>query len=315
MTLYAWARRRHFPSLPRPENRIFEVAPDARVMARCHWQAERASAPALLLLHGLEGSANAPYVRGIADTAWRLGFSVVRLNQRNCGHTEHLAETLYHSGLTGDPMTVLGEIIERDRVPSVGVIGYSLGGNLALKLAGEFGDAAPPELAAVVAVSPAMDLARCNEALERPANRLYALHFLVDLKRRIRLKAEMFPERYDARRLWEVRTIRQFDDRFTAPAFGFANAEDYYNRASALRIVDRIRVPTLILTAMDDPFVPYASFCDPALTGNPAVRVVLTPHGGHCAFVARGSGDGDGNPHWAETTAIGFVAERTRRQG
>ena len=172
-TLYAWAKARRFPSLPAPAARYFDVAPDARVLAHCHWQERPQEHPTLLLLHGLEGSSQAHYMCGISDKAWTAGWNVVRLNQRNCGNTEHLSRGLYHSGLTHDPRFVMHELIERDGIRAIAIAGYSLGGNLTLKLAGEFGAEAPPELKAVCAVSPTMDLARCVDALERRANAVY----------------------------------------------------------------------------------------------------------------------------------------------
>jgi uncharacterized protein len=135
--------------------------------------ARRSDHPTLVLLHGLEGSSNAPYVKGIADKAIRRGFNVVRLNQRNCGHTDHLSTSLYHSGLSEDPAAVIDEIIRVDGLRSIGVIGYSLGGNLALRLAGVYGDAAPPQLHSVGAVSPPIDLARAAGEIERLANCFY----------------------------------------------------------------------------------------------------------------------------------------------
>src|SRR5262245_1108461 len=163
MTLYAWAKPRHFPRLPPPVPRYFDVAPDARVLAHCHWHPEPWHHPTILLLHGLEGSSVAHYVRGIADKAWAAGWNVVRLNQRNCGGTEHLSRGLYHSGLTNDPLFVIRELIATEGIRACAVAGYSLGGNLTLKLAGELGDAFP-ELKAVCAVSPAMDRAVCVAA-------------------------------------------------------------------------------------------------------------------------------------------------------
>ncbi len=119
MTLYAWARPGRSPQLPVPERRCFDVAPDARVLAHCHWQPDRREHLTILLLHGLEGSSEAHYMRGMADKAWRRGCNVVRLNQRNCGGTEHLSRGLYHSGLTADPRFVLHELRERDGLPCV----------------------------------------------------------------------------------------------------------------------------------------------------------------------------------------------------
>jgi predicted alpha/beta-fold hydrolase len=303
-TIYAWAKPRIFPRLPSPVPRFFDVAPDARVLAHCHWHAEPARHPALLLLHGLEGSSTAHYMGGMADKAFTAGWNVVRLNQRNCGETEHLSRGLYHSGLTNDPLFVLRELVDRDGISAVAVAGYSLGGNLTLKLAGELGNSFPA-LKAVCAVSPTMDLAVCVKALERRSNIAYEFNFVRRLKARMRRKAAFFPHEYSLEELGRVWTVRQFDEAFTAPHHGFRDASDYYYRASAMRVINRIRVPALILTAEDDPFVPVDPFRDPSVADNPFVNVVITRNGGHCAFVERRCGDYDG--YWAEREAVRFV--------
>ena len=307
MTLWAWVRPRKFPSLPAPESRVFDVAPDARVLAHCHWQRARTDAPTLVVLHGLEGSSDAHYMRGVADKAWARGFNVVRLNQRNCGGTEHLCATLYHSGLSADVDVVMGTLAgegHRDLV----VAGYSLGGNLALKLAGDYGAAPPFWLRGVVAVSPVMDLPRCVDALEKPSNAIYQWNFVRNLKARMRRKVEAFPDRFSVAPLARIRTVREFDEAYTAPFFGFRDAADYYYRAASLRVVDRITVPTLIISAKDDPFVPADSFAESALTGNAAITARVTPHGGHCAFVAARNGVHDG--YWAEWAIVEFLAKQ-----
>jgi uncharacterized protein len=305
MTLYAWARRRAFPDLPHAEARFFDVAPDARVLAHCHWHQDRHLHPTLVALHGLEGSSDAHYMRGIAAKAWARGFNVVRLNQRNCGGTEHLSMGLYHSGLTADPLFVLRELIERDQLPRLAFAGYSLGGNLALKLAGELGSSAPRELIAVAAVSPVMELETCVRAIERPENRIYEWNFCRNLQARMRRKARTWPGKYDITGLWKVWSIRQFDDLYTAPHHGFKDASDYYYRASAMRVIDRVTIPALIVTAEDDPFVPPEPFRDPKVTGNPHITTVITSHGGHCGFVGEANGH-DG--YWAERMVVEFVA-------
>jgi predicted alpha/beta-fold hydrolase len=304
-TLYAWAKPRRFPHLPQPLVRYFDVTPDARVLAHCHWHERRAEHPTLLLLHGLEGSSLAHYICGISDKAWSAGWNVVRLNQRNCGGTEHLSRGLYHSGLTHDPLFVLRELIEDDRMHSVVIAGYSLGGNLALKLAGELGDGAPTELKAICAVSPTMDLAVCVEALERRSNLLYEWNFVRNLRARMKRKSAVWPGAFDLAPLSAVRTVRQFDEAFTAPHHGFLDATDYYHRASAMRVIDRIRVPALIITAEDDPFVPAAPFRDPLVTSNPNLHVVITRDGGHCAYVEKSGHDYDG--YWAEREIVRFA--------
>jgi predicted alpha/beta-fold hydrolase len=289
--------------------RYFDVAPGTRVLAHCHWQPSPADHPTMLLLHGLEGSSLAHYIWGISDKAWAAGWNIVRLNQRNCGNTEHLCRGLYHSGLTHDALHVLRELAEHDGVGAFAVAGYSLGGNLALKLAGELGDRSPVSLRAICAVSPTMDLARCVDALERPANVVYQWNFVRNLKARMRRKAAAVPGEYSLDALRDIWSVRRFDDVYTAPHHGFRDSADYYYRASALRVVDRIRIPTLILAAEDDPFVPAAPFQHPGIAANPNIRVVVTRHGGHCGYLERAVDGYDG--YWAEREIVRFASTHT----
>jgi predicted alpha/beta-fold hydrolase len=312
MTIYSWGNPRHFPGLPSARLRYFDVASDARVVAECHWQPQPWERPTLLALHGLNGSSDAHYMRGMAAKAFARGMNVVRLNQRNCGDTEHLSAGLFHSGLTADPKAVIDELVAVDGLGQIAVAGYSLGGNLALKLAGEYGEAAPAALIAVAAVSPIMEISPCVHALERPANAVYQWNFVKDLKRRMRRKNRFRPGAFDLSGLSRIRTVRDFDEAYTAPYFGFAGAEDYYQRASAMRVADRIAVPALIITAEDDPFVPAETFRQPALAGNRHVTVLLCRHGGHCGFVALRTAESDG--YWAEDRIIDFVAAGAERR-
>jgi uncharacterized protein len=304
MTVYCWGKPRAFPALPPPTERYFEIEPATRVLAHCHWQRDPAAHPALIALHGLEGSSAAHYMRGIAAKAHGRGFNVVLLNQRNCGGTEALSHGLYHSGLTADAAHVIAEL-RREGINRVVVAGYSLGGNLALKLAGDYGSAPPPSLKGVCAISPVIELAACVNALERRANFVYQWNFVRGLKARMRRKAAAHPGRFSLERLPLVRTVRQFDEYFTAPHFGFQDADDYYFRASAMRVVDRIRIPALVITAEDDPFVPVEIFRDAQLRRNPHINVVVTRHGGHCGFVSNANGSDDG--YWAERRLVGFA--------
>jgi predicted alpha/beta-fold hydrolase len=308
MTVFAWARRRTFPDLPRPEARLLRTAPDTEVLAHCYWQAARAQAPTLLVLHGLEGSSQAHYMRGLAAKAWRRGWNAVLLNQRNCGGTEHLTPSLYHSGLTEDPREVIRALGRDDGVGAVGVIGYSLGGNLTMKLAAEVSSAGDLPIRGVVAISPTIDLETCVTAIERRSNVVYQFNFVRNLKARLRRKARLWPGRYDLRPLGSIWTIRKFDEIYTAPSHGYRGASDYYHRASAIRVVDRIRVPALILTAADDPFVPASQFQAEAVTGNPHIAVRVERHGGHCGFASAPDNKTGEDGYWAETTAIEFLA-------
>jgi predicted alpha/beta-fold hydrolase len=313
MTLFSWGNPRYFPRLPRPVRRYFDVDHDARVAADCHWQPEPWNKPTILALHGLNGSSDAHYMRGIASKAFERGMNVVRLNQRNCGDTEHLSAGLFHSGLTHDARQVIRELTTVDGLTAIAVAGYSLGGNLALKLAAEYGDRPPDALLGVAAVSPIVEIGECVKALERPGNVLYQWNFVKDLKRRMRRKNQCWPGRFDITHLSSIRTVRQFDDAYTAPHFGFDGADDYYYRASAMRIIERIRVPALIITAEDDPFVPVASFRDPKLAGNPCIELAISEHGGHCGFVAAASGEDDG--YWAENEIVELVKRLATAEG
>ncbi len=327
MTLYAWAKRRALPALPPAEPRFFDVAADTRVLAHCNWQPDRKAAPTLLVLHGLEGSSEAHYMRGLADKAFARGFNVVRLNQRNCGGTEHLSRGLYHSGLTADPRFVLNELRERDGLGAFAVAGYSLGGNLTLKLAGELGRSEMPEVNAFAAVSPVIELETCMQSIERRQNRIYEWNFCRNLQARMRRKARVYPGDFDLTGLWKVWSIRTFDDRYTAPHHGFNGAEDYYQRASAMRVIDRVARPALILSAADDPFVPPHIFDAPAVRHNPHITTIVTSHGGHCAFVESTNGlpavssaqdeakvdapaKADYDGYFAEKTVVDFLGHR-----
>jgi predicted alpha/beta-fold hydrolase len=310
MTLFAWGRPRQFPRLPAPEIRLFDTDTDTRVLAHAHWQPERSSRPLLLALHGLEGSSSAHYMRGIADKAFARGFNVLLLNQRNCGGTESLCAGLYHSGLTHDAAHVIDEVSRTEGIDRIVVAGYSLGGNLALKLAGDFGSDAPPQLRGVAAVSPILEIGQCVRALERRSNIVYQLNFVRGLRARMRRKNAIHPGRFDLSPLGQIWTVRKFDATYTAPFFGFASDEDYYHRASSMRVIDRVAIPALVITAEDDPFVPAEPFRDPKVTSNPHITTVITRHGGHCGFVSEPSEGSDG--YWAEEQIVAFAHSACR---
>lgn len=292
--------------VPVAENRYFQVDVESKLLAHCNWQpSKNKDTPVLVLVHGLEGSSDSNYMLGIADNAWARGFHVIRLNQRNCGGTELLTPTLYNSGMSSDYRKVFEELSGADGFTRIFFAGYSMGGNLVTKMAGEFGDAPPPALRGVAAVCPALNLAACADALERGENILYQRRFVAGLLSRYARKAKLFPQRYSANGFAPIRTVREFDDAITAPAFGFRDAQEYYESAGAKRLVAQIRVPMLLITAQDDPFVPYDAIRTSGAEQNPAIRFVAPRHGGHCAFISNDSAE----RFWAEARVVEFCAK------
>jgi predicted alpha/beta-fold hydrolase len=298
--------------LPRPAYRDGSIAEPvevdasdgSRVMCFSDWQPEevRATRLTVILVHGLEGSSESRYIKGIAGRAWSAGCNVIRMNMRNCGDTDELTPTLYHSGLSADVGAVIRHYAGLFGLERIALVGYSMGGNMVLKLAGEWGARSP--LCAVATVCPAIDLAAGSDALHEPSNRLYEWHFLRGLMRRYRRKAALYPQIYNSG-IGPIRSLRQFDNEIVAPHCGFRDADDYYYRAASARVVNSISVPTLILRAIDDPFVRLLPETRDALLANPNVLLVETPHGGHCAYLSRDRGD---DIHWAEVSVIRFLA-------
>jgi predicted alpha/beta-fold hydrolase len=282
-----WPRpldERRFPV----ESRLFETEDGVRVLA----QSQKPEGPVrgeIVLLHGLEGSSDGGYMRSLAHSALEHGYAVHRVNMRGCGGTESLCSTLYHAGLTGDLREILRVLRAEGRGP-VFVCGFSLGGNVVLKLAGELGESAADYLAAVAAVSTPIDLAACVRRLGARENRIYEWRFLSRMKERLRERHRHRPELFPIDALERIRSVYEFDDLLTAPAFGFGNAPNYYGTQSAIQFVDRIRIPTLLVQAKDDPLVPFEIFSHPAIAGNPCIDLLAVDHGGHLGFLSSGRG-------------------------
>lgn len=293
---------RRTSNLPVPEECLFRVDAETQILCHCHWQPEAESRGTVIIVHGLEGSSLSRYVIGNADKAWAAGMNVIRMNMRTCGGSECFTPTLYHSGLSSDIAAVLREVIEQKHARQVGLIGYSMGGNLVLKLAGELGANAPAELKAVAAVSPAADLAASADAMHVGANRIYEWKFLLSLMRTFKRKRKLFPDVYKKVERFPV-SIREFDDVITARYCGFEGAQDYYTRAAAARVMDKIALPTLIIHSMDDPFIRLLPETRAKIAANPHIHLLETAHGGHCAFLAEPNGD-DGR--WAERQIVRF---------
>lgn len=267
-----------------PARRVeYRVDPKTAVISIEH-QPTTDACGQIVLLHGLEGSADAGYIASFAQAALLLGFGVHRMNLRTCGGTEELCETMYHSGLTSDTRFVLEQLKNRAPGPRF-LVGFSLGGNVALKLAGELGHT--DLLAAVCAISTPIDLAACVRTMDKPSNRLYARRFLDRLRNRVKRKSKLAPRLYSPEGLEKVHTIWEFDDRFTAPLFGFGSAANYYATQSAIRYLDAIRIPALVIAAKDDPLVPFEIYSHPAFSYNPNITLAATAYGGHLGFISR----------------------------
>jgi predicted alpha/beta-fold hydrolase len=298
--------------LPRPafqlpstaEAVVVDPGDGSRVLCHCSWQAqaERAERLTVVLVHGLEGSSDSRYIRGIAARAWAAGCNVVRMNMRNCGDTERLTPTLYNSALSGDVGAVVQYFAQRHGLTRVALVGYSMGGNLVLKLAGEWGRRTP--LSAVAVVCPVIDLAAGADALHLPGNRLYERRFLRGLMARFRRKAALYPHIYKTKGVGPVRSLREFDDKIIARYCGYRDADDYYYRAASARVVDRVAVPTLILHALDDPFIRLLPETRMTILANRNITLIETARGGHCAYLSRDTGD---EIHWAEATVMRYL--------
>jgi predicted alpha/beta-fold hydrolase len=304
IAVHLWPGRVNARENTRDEARLFQVEPGSQVLAYCRWQADRLEHATLVMWHGMEGSTASAYMLTTADKAFRAGFNVVRVNFRNCGGTEHLSPTLYHGGLTADLRVVIDELIARDGLTRILIAGFSLGGNMVLKLAGEYGDNPPAEVKAVGTISPSINMRASCDLLMRGRNWIYQQDFMRRLRWRIRVKEKLFPDLYDATGLHGLRSIEQFDNRFIAPMFGFESADDYYAKASSLPLIGRIRLPTLMIHSQDDPFIPFRPLRDPSIAANPYVLLIAPEHGGHVAFMSANSRDED--RFWAENRLVEF---------
>lgn len=321
-------RREHAP-IPAPVPLVVPVEPPHRfrqpdgsqvdvgessVLCLCHWQPARETRLTVVLVHGLEGSARSGYILGNTARLWAEGCNLVRMNMRSCGGSDALSPTIYHSGRSED-VAALVAALGRLGMEKIALVGYSMGGNLVLRYAGQQSLLPPsgrdPRVCAAVGVSPLLDLAPSSAALHLPSNRLYERRFLRAMKRRLAVKARLFPALYGSltrEKVFErIRTIRDFDGAIVARYGGFNDADDYYEQVRSSRYAADFALPTLLIHANDDPFIRTLPATREALRANPRVRFVETSHGGHCAFLADpdpGSKDGG---RWAEETVARWL--------
>lgn len=269
--------------------------------------------PRLFIMHGLEGGADANYVRGLMREASARGWNATVMLFRTCGPTINKAPRSYHSGETTDPLLALHHLARLQPHAPIGAVGISLGGNVLCKLLGEQGDAMLPQLKAAVAVSAPFDLARASRYIGQGFGKVYENAFLRSLVPKARAKMQRHPELAGLKQLHDVRTIWDFDDQFTSPVHGFADAADYYAKSSSLQFLKDIKRPTLLLNAVDDPFLPPAVLDDvrAVTASNPAITLEFPAHGGHVAFVA---GSSPMRPfYYAEWRAAEFLAAEFAR--
>ena len=281
--------------------KFYETEPGVQVLVHSQTPAVP-PAGELILVHGLEGSSAAGYARSLAQAALEAGYAVHRYNMRSCGGTEHVSgATLYHSGQTSDLLAVIRQLHGRS---PIFLAGFSLGGNVVLKLAGELGESARELISGVAAVSTPIDLAACVRLLDRRSNFIYSNRFLSRLKQRIRLKESLTPGLFPMQKLSGVKTVYDFDDQFTALTFGFGTADNYYATQSANQFLDRIRIPTLLVQAKDDPLIPFDVYAHPAFSQNPFLRLLAVEHGGHLGFVAKGK-----PRFWLDQVLVQWIGE------
>jgi len=282
---------------------VVEAAEGVRLLLRASWQpGSREDRMALLIVHGLGGSDASSYVISTGQLAYARGFHVIRMNMRGSGAGEALSPLLGNAGLDGDLLAATRALCRL--VPRVATIGFSLGANLNLLMLGRRRELLPEGLKAAAAVSPPVDLAACAAALEARGNGVYQHYFMRMLIETYRRRHASHPDLFAAGRELGLRTVREYDDRITAPLGGYANAAEYYERSSAgpwLAAIDR---PTLLLAAQDDPMIPHASIARWPTSAS-LTRQIL-PTGGHVGFVARSHAPGW---FWAAERALDFLAD------
>lgn len=285
---------------------VYEAEPNVRVLVHSQRPTGKPIGE-LILVHGLEGSSASGYARSMVHAALQRGWVTHRFNMRGCGAAaDELAVTGYHAGQTSDLLAFLRDRRAASSLPMF-VIGFSLGGNVTLKLAGELGDRAGELLTGVCAVSTPIDLATCVAALGRPQNFIYQGRFLDRLKDRIRRKNRLSPDVYTLEHLPKIRTIEEFDDHYTARLFGFGTAANYFRTQSSNQFLERIRVPALLIQSKDDPMIPFSPvFEHPAFASNPCLTLLAVEHGGHLGFLSRGK-----DRFWLDGTVLDWTEALT----
>jgi uncharacterized protein len=293
---------RRVPAPPGRRERL--DTPDGDFIDLDHWFVDN-TAGTVVLCHGLEGNAQRQYMRGMGWAFARRGWRVAAYNYRGCSGQPNRGPRSYHSGATDDLRLVLDRVRERADGP-LALVGFSLGGNLILKYLGEDPQAVCPKICAAVAISAPVDLSASADRLGERGNAIYSYRFLRKLRRKVRAMAHRHPDLIDVANISGARTLRDFDDLFTAPVHGFTDAADYYRRCSARQHLPAIQVPTLMLSARNDPFLAPSCFPVEEARNSEALHLEAPDCGGHVGFHQRGP------EYWSEERAVGFVEGLSR---
>lgn len=293
------------------EERILVPLEEGALVARAWWREEREPRTAVILVHGVGGDVLSQYVVRAAVAVHRAGMHAIRLNLRGAGEGIHTASTLYHAGLTDDLRRTIALLETNEKVKDIAIVGFSLGGNVTLKLAGEWGGAYPRSIRAMCAISPPLDLVTTGASLERRRSFPYRRYVLQKLIETGTTFARLYPERakYDVSKLKKAKIIRDYDELVVAPMHGFASAHDYYVEQSSGPGLPEIEVPTLLVHAEDDPMIPPHTMKPSLEHVSPAVTVEWTKLGGHVGFFGDLTEEGFVQT-WAMKRALRFIEEQ-----
>lgn len=269
------------PEVPVPKTRSLETPDDDELRYRLH---QNGNTRVAVISHGLEGSFDSSYVRGMTRAFLSSGWDVLTWNMRGCGDVPNRLATWYHSGKSDD-LKMLVNLTCSLSYDTASLVGFSVGGNITLKYLGEEGSALPSKIRSAVVISVPMDLEGSAHELAKPANAIYMQYLLRPLRRRMREKARRFPQHFDISGISRITTFHEFDRRFTAPFHGFSSVQEYWSTSSSLHYLKNIRIPTLAITALDDPFLSHSCIPHEIAKTHEHLYLETPSHGGHVGFM------------------------------
>ena len=291
---------RHVPLITSERERIDTPDGDHLFL---DWYRNENSNKLVILTHGLEGSSRQTYMQGMARVFSQAGWNVLAWNFRGCAGGSNNKVHSYHSGATGELQIILDHVFKQDNFTEIALVGFSLGGNVTLKYLGERAQDLDTRIQSAVAVSVPCDLESSSYRLERKENFLYMARFMVSLRRKIRKKMDLFPDQVKDKGLKDMWTFREFDDAYTAPMHGFKSAQDYWTQSSSKPYLPKIRIPTLLINAADDTFLPQECYPVTAARNSDYFHLEIPFRGGHVGFVNFNRA----RSYWSERRALEFV--------